>query len=264
MQDHSWLNKNFQPDRLPNWRCPTCNSATLILSGELQHEKSETMQQIPESYLDETSGDHIPIWVENVIGLKTRFVGFLKCTSRHCNEFVTIAGYVSTEEVTHYDDEGCPYPELADFCYPISFDPALHYIQNTHLYPKEIKSVLKACFRLFWIDNASCANKIRIAVETLLYLQKIPRRKKDNKGKLTVISLHSRLALYKRKNPQIAELLLSIKWIGNAGSHSAEVSTQEIINAFDLLQYCLDHIYIQTEKRLKNISKKINKNKGGI
>lgn len=264
MQDCSWHNKNFQPNRLPNWKCPTCNSATLILSGEFLYEKSEIMQKIPDSYLDGTSGDYVPIWPDDVKGLKTRFVGFLKCTSAHCNEFVTIAGYVLTEEVNSYDEEFGLYVELEDFYYPVSFDPALLYIQNTLLYPKEIKSILKTCFRLFWIDNASCANKIRIVVEKLLDLQKIPRRKKNPKGKFTTLNLHARLALYKKKNPQIAELLLSTKWIGNTGSHSTEVNTQEIINAFDLLQYCLDHIYVQTEKRLKNISKKINKNKSGI
>lgn len=264
MHDRIWLKKNFQINEIPNWKCPTCNSASLILSGDLHHEKSERMQKIPGTYFDETSGDKIPVWIDEVEGLKTRFIGFLKCASARCNEFVTIAGYVYTEQVNYYDEENGECLELEDFYYPVTFDPALNYIQNTYLYPMELQTILKTCFRLFWIDNSSCANKIRIIVERLLDLQKIPKRKKNSKGGFTSLTLHSRLRLYKAKKPKIADLLLSIKWIGNAGSHSSEVKTQEIINALDLLQYCLDHVYLKTEQRLIKISKKINKNKAGL
>lgn len=264
MRDDSWLNKRFLPTRMPNWKCPTCNSATLSLAGELQEKPSERLQEIPDSYFDESIGEELPFRAEWVEGLKTRFIGFLKCNSKYCNEHVSINGYVATEQDYYDHPEHGPSIDLENFYYPLLFDPPLNYIQNTSRYPAEIQVGLKESCRLYWIDNSSCANKIRTVIEVLLDLEKIPRRKRKPAGGLTTLKLHNRLSLYKKKNPEIAEFLLSIKWTGNTGSHSNTLWNNQILDIFDLLEYSLNHIYVKDEQRLKKISKKINKNKPGI
>ncbi|WP_426324353.1 hypothetical protein [Pedobacter sp. R-06] len=48
---------------------------------------------------------------------------------------------------------------------------------------------------------------------------------------------------YEKKNPEVANHLLAIKWIGNSGSHFNTLSEQNILDAYRLLKYALELIY---------------------
>lgn len=264
MKDESWLEKRFIPMRIPNWRCPTCNSATLSLIDNLTEKPSERFQKIPNSTFDESTGEEAPFYEEWVEGLKTRFVGFLKCNSKYCNEHVSIAGFVSTEQDYRKHPDLGMSSDLENFYYPLLFDPPLNYFQSIARYPLDIQVGIRDCLKLYWLDNSACANKVRTVVEILLDLQEIPREKENKKSKLTTLKLHDRLRLYKQKHSDIADFLLSIKWTGNTGSHSDKLTNNQVLDIFDLLEHSLNQIYVQDEKRLTELSKSINKNKPGI
>jgi hypothetical protein len=69
-----------------------------------------------------------------------------------------------------------------------------------------------------WTDPATAANGLRRCIEALLDAQRIAKTKASSKGK---VRLNSRECIQrlKLKHAVAAELLETLKWIGNQGSH---------------------------------------------
>ena len=64
-------------------------------------------------------------------------------------------------------------------------------------------------------------------------------------------------------NPNgIGNQLMAIKWIGNDGSHYKKITKEDILDAFKILEYCLNKIYVKEEEEIKKLAKKINTIKG--
>jgi len=60
-------------------------------------------------------------------------------------------------------------------------------------------------------------------------------------------------------------MILAIKWLGNAGSHGhAEVTMDDVMDAYELTEHILEEIYEPKLKKLKAIAKKVNKKKGPV
>jgi hypothetical protein len=65
------------------------------------------------------------------------------------------------------------------------------------------------------------------------------------------------------KYSNIKELLLAVKWIGNTGSHATEISRVAVMDAYDMLEHCLDLLYGE-KKDLMTLAKAINRKKGPL
>jgi hypothetical protein len=130
--------------------------------------------------------------------------------------------------------------------------------------PSGVSGELKRAFSLFWIDPGSCANRLRVAVEALLTHQKVARTEINSRGRRGPLSLHSRIERFKAKDPDAANYLLAIKWLGNVGSHSGmdEVGDDDLLGAFELIEHVVERLYVKRENRLKKIAKGINMRKG--
>ncbi len=263
MKREYFLGKSFKKSNIPNWTCPTCNSSTLIFDGEIIEKPTARLQHIPDVHFD-NEGNKFFTDFDDIDGLMTRFTGFLKCSDKNCNDYILIAGFKNAEEHYFEDPKYGMASNKSDFYYPLLFDPPLNIIAVSDKYPKLIQDELKKCFSLYWIDNASCANKIRSTVELLLDQEKVKRKIRTKTGKLRQLRTHERVELYRNKNQEIAEILLSIKWIGNAGSHIENLYDRQVLDAFDLLNHALERVYVKEIERLKGISKKINKRKKPI
>jgi len=76
------------------------------------------------------------------------------------------------------------------------------------------------------------------------------------------LNLHQRIVKFKAKEPEIANYLLALKWIGNQGSHSnIELSKKELVDAYKILEVSLIDLYDKTRLEVNKLTKKINKNK---
>jgi hypothetical protein len=53
---------------------------------------------------------------------------------------------------------------------------------------------------------------------------KIPSTQQAASGKVEVLALHKRIVLFKNGNPELGDLLLAVKWLGNYGSHGSELT----------------------------------------
>ncbi|GAB3535803.1 hypothetical protein GCM10027443_25290 [Pontibacter brevis] len=144
---------------------------------------------------------------------------------------------------------------------PITFFPAPKIIDIPLSCPRTVTKKLNESFGLYWIDLNSCANKIRISIETLLNELGVITTKPTKKG-TQPLKLHSRIEEFEKQNPEVGGFLLAIKWIGNAGSHPSEITKDDVLDAYELLEYSLDSLYDDRRKKLKELSNKINTAKG--
>lgn len=170
--------------------------------------------------------------------------GHLQCSK--CKEFVIIS-YRRTEDVRHLDEQGY---EVA-FLEPLYYVPAPPIIKISASCPKEIADLLRLSFQLYWVDLSSCANKIRISIECLMNSMGVPAHAK----------LHNRIENFKSTNSTVGDLLLAIKWIGNSGSHYADITKEAVLDGYEMLEYALERLYNDREQRLVALSQKINFNK---
>ncbi len=77
--------------------------------------------------------------------------------------------------------------------------------------------------------------------------------------------LHKRIERFKIKNPEQAESLMAIKWIGNSGSHtSTSLTKDDILDSFEILEYVTTKLYETDTKRITQLTKQINKKKKPI
>ncbi len=228
-----------------NWKakkpCPTCKTGKLYepeKGGKLRSETAESLDW------DAYGGNSYSNYV---------FSMHMKCDN--CNETVVVSGYMSEENYPSGEDM-----EIQRSITPVSFYPAPHIIEIPSSCPKGIVKILKESFALFWLDVASCANKIRISIEMLLNEQGIDQTKTAKKG-IEPLSLHARLGIFRKTKPDVARHLEAIKWIGNAGSHLSDIKSDDVLTAYELLEFSLEKLYNDRENRLIQLSDEINKAK---
>lgn len=246
-----WSETNFFENNFPQWPCPTCRSGTLERQKDKFY-KEETVASKKEHKEDYWEPENI----RNV------FTAVFRCSNSRCKDFVIGVGDGSVS--TFYDKQN--HDKMFNKFSPLYFNPPLHLFEIPEkCEPLVYDEVLKA-FSLYWCDISSCANKIRIAVERLMDDQKVKKweKKSASSSKERKIELHRRIELYKIKEPDIAKHLLAIKWIGNAGTHAGAIKLNDVLIGFELLEYSLEKIYDDKERRLNLISEKINKKRGPI
>jgi hypothetical protein len=240
---------------LPNWICPTCKIG--FLKGK---EKDFNIQSDSHSIKSREHPDWEPYWIKGV------FNGALKCNNNKCLETVVLLGEMVVHEEQYYIEE---YDDVDYSCVevlkPKIFFPPLEIFPISESIPLEIKIALLDSFYLFFTDNSSCANKIRIVVELILDKFKIKKTTNNSDGKRKKVALHHRIEQFKVKYSSAAELLMAIKWIGNVGSHSSEALTRDdILDGMEMLEHVVNMLFESESKRIKTLVKTINKRKGPI
>ncbi|MFD1258770.1 DUF4145 domain-containing protein [Mucilaginibacter terrae] len=234
------MQRNIWIDAYANLPCPSC------LIGELDYEKHGLLTETQASLIDNEFHKN---------GLVFPAITYLASTHLTCNKCkdIVVMTYKVVEDVRHVDEHGSEVQLIE----PISYYPAPKIIDIPNSSPLIIKELLNQSFALFWIDLNSCGNKIRVVVEALMDDLGIPN--KSAKGNL--IMLHQRIELFKKTDPKIASFLISIKWIGNSGSHISGLTKEAILDAYQIMEYSLENIYKDKENEVTTLSDKINKAK---
>jgi len=128
--------------------------------------------------------------------------------------------------------------------------------------PLEVAELLAAAAPHLWSDPEAAANKIRQAVEAFLTDQGVVRFTKGQKGKRVALSLHDRIVRYRKTQPDLADHLLAVKWIGNAGSHVGGVERDTLFDVLDIMEVVLDDAYLKTRANVKKKVTQIIKSRG--
>jgi hypothetical protein len=245
-----WKKLSLSERNLPEIVCPTC------CKGHLHYKKDHLVKKETKvSEADRRNDDWEPFWI------RYNFSALLKCNNLKCGEAVTCLGDGRVEEDMLYDEVKDYWESIYyDIFYPVYFYSSLHIISISESYHKELADKLIDSFSHFFSDLTSCANKIRGCIEILMDKLNINKTKIVS-GKRKDLTLHARILLYKTQNPAVADYLLAIKWIGNFGSHLEDLTKDDILDAYQILDFSLRKIYDKETKEIIKLSKEINKRK---
>jgi hypothetical protein len=197
--------------------------------------------------------DFDPTW------FKYAFAGYLVCSNEKCKEEIAVAGTLSyDEQYVQAGPDGNDYESVTfKTCTPEYFERPPDIIQLEDYVPKEVRDLLESSFKLFWIDEQSCANRMRMSVEQMLDLFDVKRY--PQKGTRIPLSLQKRIDPFAEKKPNVADKLTAIKWIGNAGSHIGSLKKSDLIDGYRIVQYSLRQLFSHEEAEVTRIANTINK-----
>lgn len=235
----------------PNWPCPACRTGRLqVLSESLKVMETGPSEKLRSNF-DGWGPEHY----------QGRFVALFQCGNTDCKNVVAACGPVEQEEVTLESPEGL-YDDYEDAFIPTYFQSAPPLFPLPDKCPDEVKLALKSAFHLYWPNRHSCANAMRGAVERLLDELRV-KKFVTRAGKRQRVTLHDRIVDLARIRPEVGELLMAVKWMGNDGSHEGDstLSMDDVMNGFDIFEHVLDALYVKRGARITKLASTINKRK---
>jgi hypothetical protein len=232
----------------PAWPCPVCTKGTLALVPKSLIFK-ETVQSKREHDEDYWSRDLV-----NYV-----FTAWLKCGHPYCGQEVSVSGIGGVEQWQVLDEDSEPEIMHSNYFVPRFLSPMPNIFDLPKKCPDEVKIHLRAGFKLFFSDQSAAANRIRVALENLLDHLNVPRRRKNQNSKFSNLSLHERIEIFIREEPSLGGQLMALKWLGNTASHEADVSRDDLLDAFEILEHILDELIGQRSARVAELARKLTK-----
>jgi hypothetical protein len=244
MNREIWKNRYFNHDNPINYPCPSCKIGVLSLDGILT--KITPRGKEMENYSYDQGIEHV-------------FCGILQCKNADCLELISISGQCLKDIV--YGKE-LPDGQLVEgrfsTYYPKYFYPNLKIFDLPENIPANVSKQINLSFSNYFDDLSSCANRIRNAIELILDDLKAAKWKRAKSGKIHIFKvLHRRIEHYGSKNKNIANHLLALKIIGNEGSHIGGLKSDDILDAYEILEQLIEFAYIKKTKRIAELAKEI-------
>lgn len=239
VDEHNW----------PKVACPECSVGNLDLAEKPRH------------LLDPASAEIVDVAHRNMgppDELSGAFIGELACDNSACGRNVAIAG--DWQLVFNEGD-----PALGQFgdIYRLRYaNPPLRLINLPTATPGAVRSAVDTAAALIWISPASAASRLRQAVEALLTARRV-KRFVTSGGKRRRLTLHKRIDIFKKTNPEVADALLAMKWIGNDGTHEHALTIPQVLLGATILEAAINALYDKSAAQLAAEVKKINA-KGGL
>ncbi len=246
---------NEQIRTWPVWPCPHCGSIALSVNEESLVTAQTGMSKEAMSH----EGWEIS-WIDE------RFTAQLVCGNSSCGNVVVVCGKVQCDEHLYYDHEGKTQGEIVRTYVPSYFLDTLSVFPIAQECPGAVADELTKSFGLLWCDTSSAANRVRTGVEALLTDQGIPRTTINKKNKREHLSLHNRIAAFKKKKSDAADTLLAIKWLGNEGSHAGTeaLSVEDLLDAYALFEHAIELVYVKRQKKMSKLASDIIKKRGSV
>ncbi len=227
----------FSENGIPEWKCPHCKLGNLLLNNENLH-----YHETPTSIAEHDDDCWEPDWMDY------RCTAIFTCNKCEGQTYCCGRGHYTTWFSGDPEDPG--YDEISFT--PTFFEPTIDLFEIPKKCPESVSSVLISSFSLAWADISSAGNKIRISIEKL-----IDEVYPDFKGKL-----HHRIEKIESVNPDRAQLLMSIKWLGNDASHDNALEECELAFAYKVIERVLIDIYQPNKVNLVELAGIVNTSKG--
>lgn len=226
----------FTKENFYKFKCPFCGKGFFEID-----ENSFCMKQTENSKIAYKE-------INDIEFIELKYVTFLKCNNKSCNEIATISGIGKVDYTSQTSLDGDPFVEQYTINY---FNPAPDIIDIPIQTPEDVRLVIKEAFALFWADPSSCGNKIRKTLEILM--DKMGVQKKNLHDKIVEFGLIENL-----KYKELSKLLIGVKWFGNYGSHRDGLSRRDVLDAFDVLNFVVYNLFAK-ELYQKDIETKAEK-----
>lgn len=243
----------FTANRVPAWRCPVCQVGHLSLAKE-SLVNAETAASRREHAYDAWEPD----WIRSV------FACVFVCSSPSCKEPVACSGTGQVNRFEFEDEEHGWAEKTEDVFTPLHFHPPLVLMDIPAKCPPGVTEHLQESFNLYFIDPGAALNSARAALEVLMTDLGVKRFLTTN-GKKRSLNLHQRIEQLPARFQEQKDLILAVKWLGNAGSHSGPgPAAGDVRVAYDMLEHVLSEIYEEKIKKLKAMAKSVNEKKGPV
>lgn len=242
------------------WPCPACGRAKLRVEQCSKADKDSNAVDMAiferpfPSWDDQLDKD----W-DSYVGA---FAAVLRCGDTGCRAVVSVAG--QSVQGDTWVGQGSYW---VMYFVPQYFYPAIPVFSIPKGCPVNTRKEIEAAFSLYWADPGACVNRIRSAIELFLtYLGvkvfeiRVGKGRKSNRR--IRLSLHERIQLLEKSQPELNQTLMAIKWLGNVGSHPGERSKDEALDGFELLEHVLNERFVQHKKYISRLSKTIIRKKG--
>lgn len=232
------------PTYCPPWPCPSCRNGTLRLAPKTFHQE-ETAASRRASVQD----DFGPYDVRLV------FVAMLGCAT--CKESVACSGVgeLTREEVE--DPLGNVSIEYPPIFWPVYFSPPMLLLDVSSKVPAAVRESLKNSFASFFSDFGAAANHVRQCAEEILTLAGVPGRNANGR----FVNMESRIQTFKGNDPDNADRISALRWIGNFGSHPGTLTCEDLFNAYDILEVLLEDLYVGHVRSVAATVARINQTK---
>ena len=241
----------FRKNKTPEWICPTCKKGVLHIKEGTFHSAERSLSKKAHSH-----EAWEPEWIEYAYSC------LFECSNNSCQEIVANTGIGSVDWEGSYDEHGEPCQDWYDFYRPKHFEPHLNLFDYPDNTPEEVAEEIDQSFTLFFSNPASASNHLRVALENLLTHLKIKQQETKN-GKRFFLNLHKRIELVPAKYEGIKDLLLAVKWLGNAGSHAKKtITSDDVMDAYEIMDVVLKEVFDKGHSHARALAKKINKKKG--
>ncbi len=217
--------------------CPICLIGTLTVEKDAIH---TTISRATSNWSD--WGDPSDI--------RGTFYGHLKCNSSACGDVVATAGDFAVEP------SGLPHPyEMFETMLTVrTIYPPIRIVEISDSTPNTVQIDLRRAAAAAWCDPSSAISLLRSSVERVM----------DDQGIITTdptgrrMSLHKRLEEFEKTNPDVAELLLAAKWVGNEGTHQTGLSASDFLDIAEIVELALTLLYTPKESsRVRDRAKRI-------
>jgi Domain of unknown function (DUF4145) len=185
-----------------------------------------------------------PDWIDYVFGTQA------KCNNPKCDQMYFLSGSGGVEP--NYDGEG--NFDWDDAYYPKSAFPMPHIISFPKKVHDDVKAELIKSFETFWRNPEACANSMRNALDKLMINLGFANNEVDGNE----INLHQKIETFSKSEPDLGVNLMSIKWLCNTGSHGRVVSHDELLDAYEIFEFCLEEIVEEKSKKIAKLAQKLN------
>ena len=238
MKDRSIFKTTFTLDNIPAWPCPTCGNGVLTIKNE-----AFLFEQSQASRESEACDAWEPDWTRYV------YSGLFVCSNVKCQEVVASSGLGErVEDGLNYNEFGVSDgPGYVNRFRPKYFEPHLKIFDLPFLCPKEVADPLYDSFRLFFSSPNAALNCLRSSLEEFL----------TDLGVATGPSLHQRIVKLPPAFDAFKEPLMAAKWLGNAGSHGEPIESNDVLDAYDLIEHLLTKHYDNREEYIATLVKGI-------
>ena len=234
--------RTFYDESLPPWNCPSCGIGRLEIAKSRRKANKGALLSI-------TAVDANTTAMQKEFGNypypEGVFATILGCNRGECEEHVAISGTWWMLETMVNGEQDMQYVHYVEHV-----TPALHFFNIPAKCPKKIIPELVSAFSLYWCDPKSCLNRIRATIELLLTRMKVPPKPR----------LHDRILELGKSKPELADHLMAVKWLGNAGSHTSPASDDDALDGFEILE----HVLKESFDPINRLSTSINRRKGPI
>jgi hypothetical protein len=187
----------------------------------------------------------------------------LKCSQPDCGEQVALTGKGTLEFPLYgLNDEGEPEGDPIEHLTPLFCLPMPDIFQLPEKCPTEVKAELRAGFRLFWSDQAASAGRVRISLEGLMDHFHVPKTYVNRKGEDRDFTLHQRIERFATPDAVLKDKLMALKWLGNTASHQGTVTGDDLLDAFEILEYLLAELFDDRSARVADLARQLTKKHG--